>query len=186
VAVLTVFAGPNGSGKSSLIRRVVFEGRQNLLEPDAIAKLINPQNPQQGGIQAGKEVLRRTAEYIRNAESFAVETTLSGSWTNAAIREALKRGFFTRLVYVCVDSPDRNIQRVRERVAEGGHDVPEADVRRRYTRSLANAREMLRIVHEALVYDNSSTEPRSVFEMREGRVSHMADEIPSWAVALLS
>lgn len=137
--VLTVFAGPNGSGKSSLIRQVEFEGRQNLLEPDAIARRMRPESPRQAGITAGREVLRRTAEYVRTEQSFAIETTLSGSWTNSAIGAALERSFFTRLFYICLDNPERSIQRVRERVAQGGHDVPDADVRRRYARSLANA-----------------------------------------------
>ena len=130
--VLTIFAGPNGSGKSSLIRHVEFEGRENLLEPDAIARRIRPETPKQAGLSAGREVLRRTAQYIQNAESFAVETTLAGSWTNSAIRAALERSFFTRLFYICLDNPERSIQRVRERVAQGGHDVPDADIRRRH------------------------------------------------------
>ena len=94
---LTIFAGPNGSGKSSLIRQVQFEGRENLLEPDAIAKRISPECPQQGGISAGREVLSRAAEYIRSAQSFAIETTLSGNWTTSAIREAWERSFFTTM-----------------------------------------------------------------------------------------
>lgn len=56
VPVLTIFAGPNGSGKSSLIRQVEFEGRPNLLKPDAIARRIKPETPQQAGIPAGREV----------------------------------------------------------------------------------------------------------------------------------
>ena len=183
--VLTVFAGPNGSGKSSLIRQIDFEGRQNLLEPDAIAGRIKPEFPQRAGISAGREVLRRTTEYIRRGESFAIETTLAGSWTNSAIRAALERSFFTRLFYICLDNPERSIQRVRERVAQGGHDVPDQDIRRRYTRSLLNAKRVLRIVHQGLVFDNSGAEPKPVFEMRMGRVLSMADEIPAWAATLL-
>ena len=182
--VLTVFAGPNGSGKSSLIRQVEFEGRENLLEADAIARRIKPELPQRAGISAGREVLRRTAVYIRSSESFAIETTLAGSWTNSAIAEALERSFFTRLFYICLDNPERSIQRVRERVAQGGHDVPDSDIRRRYARSLANARPVLRIVHQGLVFDNSGAEPRPVFEMRKGRLLKMADEIPTWAATL--
>jgi predicted ABC-type ATPase len=77
VPVLTVFAGPNGSGKSSLIRQVEFECRENLLEADAIARRINPELPQRAGVSAGREVLRRSAEFLRGNESFAVETTLA-------------------------------------------------------------------------------------------------------------
>ena len=183
--VLTVFAGPNGSGKSSLIRRIEFEGRLNLLEPDAIARRMNPDRPQQAGFSAGKEVLGRTTEYIRNAESFAIETTLAGNWTNSVIGAAIARSFVTRLLYICLDNPERSVQRVRERVAQGGHDVPDADVRRRYTRSLANAGRILQLVHQGLVFDNSGAEPRPVFEVRTGRVVSLKDEIPEWAEALL-
>jgi predicted ABC-type ATPase len=185
VPILTVFAGPNGSGKSSLIRQVDFEGRQNLLEPDAIAGRINPEFPQRAGIPAGREVLRRTADYVRRSESFAIETTLSGSWTNSAIRAALEQSFFLRLFYICLDNPERSIQRVRERMAVGGHAVPDADVRRRYARSLANARQVLRIVHHGFVFDNSGIEPRPVLEMRMGRVVSLAAEIPAWAATLV-
>lgn len=183
--VLTVFAGPNGSGKSSLIRQVEFEGRENLLEPDAIARRINPDLPHRAGVSAGREVLLRTAEHLRARESFAIETTLAGNWTNSAIRAALEQSFFTRLFYICLDNPERSIQRVRERAAQGGHDVADADVRRRYARSLANARHVLQIVHQALVFDNSGAEPRPVFVMRKGQLLSAVHEIPTWATALL-
>lgn len=183
--VLTVFAGPNGSGKSSLIRQVEFEGRENLLEPDAIARRISPELPQRAGISAGREVLRRSAEHLRAGESFAIETTLAGNWTNDVIRAALERSFFTRLFFICLDNPERSIQRVRERVAQGGHDVPDADVRRRYARSLSNALRLVPIVHQALVFDNSGAEPRPVFEMRKGQLLTTAEEMPTWATTLL-
>ena len=145
----------------------------------------------QAGTSAPSRVLSRKGGsspdggVLRSAESFAIETTLAGNWTNAAIRAALERSFFTRLFYICLDNPERSIQRVRERVAQGGHDVPDADVRRRYARSLSNARPVLRIVHQALVFDNSGAEPRRVFEMRKGQLLDIADEIPPWAGALL-
>jgi predicted ABC-type ATPase len=81
--------------------------------------------------------------------------------------------------------PEWNIHRVAEGVAQGGHNVPDEDVRRRYVRSLANASRALRIVHEGLVFDNSGSQPRLIFEMRAGQVLHIADEIPAWAAALL-
>jgi predicted ABC-type ATPase len=81
---------------------------------------------------------------------------------NFAIRAALERRLFTRLFYICLDNPERSIQRVRERVAQGGHDVPDSDVRRRYGRSLPNASQALRIMHQGLVFDNSGAEPRSM------------------------
>jgi hypothetical protein len=82
-------------------------------------------------------------EYLGSGQDFAIETTLSGSWTTRAIKEALARRFFVRLVYICLDNPEQSIQRVHERVAQGGHNVPDDDVRRRYTRSLSNLRQVV-------------------------------------------
>lgn len=138
--VLTIFAGPNGSGKSSIIGRIDFAGRDNLLEADAIANRIYASGSRLAAMTAGREVLRRTQEYIDSGHDFAIETTLSGIWTTRAIKEALAQQFFVRLVYICLDSPEKSIQRVHERVAQGGHDVPDHDIRRRYARSLSNAK----------------------------------------------
>ncbi len=120
-----------------------------------------------------------------NANAGAEKIVTRYSWTNAAIEAALERSFFTRRFYICLDNPERSIQRVRERVAQGGHDVPDADVRRRYTRSLTNAGHILQLVHQGLVFANSGVEPRPVLEMRGGRVVGLADEIPEWAAELL-
>jgi predicted ABC-type ATPase len=119
VPVLTVVGGPNGSGKSSIIRGLAFEGRDNLLEADAIARRIDPANPRRAAVAAAREVIRRTREYVKNHQSFAIETTLSGGGTLATMRQAQAHGFIVRLVYVCLDNPERSIQRVRERVAQG-------------------------------------------------------------------
>ena len=97
----------------------------------------------------------------------------------------MERSFFTRLFYIFLDNPERSIQRVRERVAQGGHDVPDADVRHRYKRSLTNAGHVLQLVHQGLVFDNSGAEPRPVFEIRGGQVVSLAEEIPEWAEGLL-
>jgi len=77
VPALTVIAGPNGSGKSTLTRSADFEGRDRLLDPDAIARGLNPLHPSAAAIAAGREVLKRTADYLNRGVSFAVETTLS-------------------------------------------------------------------------------------------------------------
>ena len=183
--VLTVFAGPNGSGKSSIIRRVPFIGRDNLLEADAIAARIQGSNPGLARIAAGREVLHRTKVYLQTGDDFAIETTLSGIWTVRVMNEAIARGFFVRLVYICLDSAERCIQRVRERVAQGGHIVPDKDVRRRYVRSLSNMGRAVRLVDEAIFYDNSGPEPRLVLEMRSGRLVSGTREMPNWVSNLV-
>jgi hypothetical protein len=77
VPALTVIAGPNGSGKSTLTRSADFEGRDRLLDPDAIARGLNPLHPSAAAIAAGRGLLKRTADYLNRGVSFAVETTLS-------------------------------------------------------------------------------------------------------------
>jgi predicted ABC-type ATPase len=79
VPSLTVLAGPNGSGKSSTTRYFQFEGRENLLDPDAIARRSDPEDPSRAAVKAGREVIRRIREYLDGERSFGIETTLSGS-----------------------------------------------------------------------------------------------------------
>jgi predicted ABC-type ATPase len=180
VPTLTVIAGPNGSGKSTLTRSVDFEGRGRLLDPDAIARRLNPLDPYAAAIAAGREVVKRTADYLDWGLSFAVETTLSSRGRVELIRKARSRGYETHLVFLGLDSPERCITRVRNRAAQGGHIIPDAHVRRRYARSIANAAQALRSVDIANYYDNSGEAPRLVLAVAAGVVVWQADPIPEW------
>lgn len=111
---------------------------------------------------------------------------MSGTWILRAVVNAKARGFLVRLFYICVDTPEINIQRVRERVTRGGHDVPEADIRRRYDRSFSNAKKLVRVVDEALFYDNSGSESMFVLKVRQGRIVAEAPEMPRWIHGLLA
>lgn len=179
---LTVLAGPNGSGKSSTTSELVVEGRENLLDPDAIAKRIDPENPARAGVKAGKEVIRRIRAYLDTNQSFAIETTLAGSGHIETMRAARDRGFIVNLAYVCLKSPELNVQRVRARFAGGGHDVPDEDIKRRYERSLANVPAAVKLSHSAWLYDNSGTRSRMVLEARDGVVVWCADDAPGWVI----
>lgn len=178
--LLTVIGGPNGSGKSTFTRGLTFDGRENLLDPDAIAKRMSPANLLLAALPAGREVIRRTRDYLRTGQSFAIETTLSSGSIIETMREARERGFVVRLIYVCVENPDWNVERVRERASAGGHDVPDADIRRRYERSLGNLPAALRLADEAVVYDNSGASPRRVLHAQSGTVAWHAQDAPAW------
>jgi predicted ABC-type ATPase len=180
VPTLTVIAGPNGSGKSTLTRSVYFEGRDRLLDPDTIARGLNPLNPAAATIAAGRDVLKRTADYLSRGVSFAVETTLSSRGKADLIRQAKSRGYEIRLVFVGLDSPERCITRVRNRAARGGHFIPDADVRRRYARSAANAAQALRLADVARFYDNSGDEARLILVAHAGHVVWQAEPLPEW------
>ena len=177
---LTIIAGPNGCGKSTLTRSVDFVGRERLLDPDAIARDLNPLSPSAAAIAAGRAVLKRTADYLNQGLSFAVETTLSSRSRADLIRQAKSLGYEVNLFFVALDSPERCLTRIRERVARGGHSVPEADVRRRYARSVAIAIEALRSVDRAMFYDNSEDRARLILVAKAGIVVWQAEPLPKW------
>lgn len=89
----TIIAGPNGSGKSTLTQSIRFEGSDRLLDPDTLARDLNPSNPSAAAIAAGREVLKRTSDYLNLGVSFAVETTLSSRGRVDLMRNAKSRGY---------------------------------------------------------------------------------------------
>lgn len=177
---LTVVAGPNGSGKSTLAQSVDFEGRDRLLDPDAIAIALNPSNPSAAAIAAAREALNRTAAHVNHGVSFAIETTLSSRGRIDLLRRAKSRGYKIHLVFIAMDTPERCIARVLHRAERGGHFVPDADVRRRYARSVANAASALQLADIAHFYDNSGDAPRLVLVAEAGKVVWRAEVLPEW------
>ncbi len=178
--VLTVIAGPNGSGKSTLTSTLDFEDWEYVLDPDAIARQLDPRDPPKAAIAAGREVLQRMRRYMDERRSFAIETTLASKKTLNWIREAKSHGFTVRLIYLCLDTPEHNMLRVRARVARGGHDVEDQDIRRRYHRSLANLPEAIGIADEVIIYDNTKRTQRRILELRNGSIVWEATDEPEW------
>lgn len=177
---LTVIAGPNGSGKSTLTQSLRFEGRDRLLDPDAIARDLNPSDPPAAAVAAGREILKRTANYLNRRVSFAVETTLSGRRSVDLIHKAKSCGYEVHLLFIGLDTPERCITRIMNRAAQGGHFIPDADVRRRYGRSVANAAQALQSADIAKFYDNSGAGARLVLVANAGIVVWQAEPLPGW------
>jgi predicted ABC-type ATPase len=185
VPALTVIAGPNGSGKSTLTASIRFEGSENLIDPDAIARGLDPVDPARAALQAGRLAIERSRTFLKERQDFALETTLAGNGQLATIREAKALGYWVFVVYVALSNPQRNVVRVSLRVAEGGHNVPEADVLRRYERSMANAPVALKLADEGVVFDNSGAEHRRVLVVRGGEIVWRAEELPEWVRRLI-
>ncbi len=112
---------------------------------------------------------------IRAHQSVGVETVLSTDKYRRLVLLAKKLRFEIRLTYVILDSPDRCIERVRVRVAKGGHDVPDDRVVSRYTRSLAQLPWFLDQADRASIYDNSSSSPREMGPQGSGRCPARSD-----------
>ena len=135
---LYILAGANGSGKSTFSRVLLPTEGIVYVNPDDIAKTLNPTEPAAVQIEAGKETLRRIDELMGEGESFAIESTLSGQMYVKVLERATSLGYETTIAYVFVDSPEVCIERIAARVKSGGHFVPDEDVRRRYVRSKEN------------------------------------------------
>lgn len=142
-----IIAGPNGAGKSSaapfmLASRVPLERYVN---PDAIALAINPDDPYSVRRAAGVRAISRLRALERARLDLALETTLSGKWTTRTIRDLIADAYVVDVTYLWLPSAEDAVARVRFRVErEGGHFVPEEDVRRRFDRSLVNFEKFVR------------------------------------------
>ena len=133
---LYIIAGANGSGKSTLAEVLLKEKQLEFLNADDIAKEISPDAINNVPISAGKIYFQRLNNYLKNNESFAVESTLSGNNIVKIIEKAKQKKYKIVLIYSFLQSCTTCITRVQNRVKNGGHNVPEADIIRRYYKSI--------------------------------------------------
>jgi predicted ABC-type ATPase len=154
-----VLAGVNGAGKSSLGGAAFRDAGASYYNPDEVARALRAANPKLGVTQAnalawqqGRRLLERA---IVERLDYAFETTLGASTIPRLLGEAAGKGSQVRIWYVGLDSVERHIARVRARVRKGGHDIPEADIRRRFDNSRLNLIHLMPRLDALRVYDNS-------------------------------
>ena len=156
-----------------------------VLDPDAVARSIRdallPQDD--SNIEAGRRVLLEADRLLKARESFTVETTLSGNTYLRLTAQAKVEGFLVVVVFVVTAAVEINIERVRIRVLKGGHDVPEADQRRRYPRTLANMRKLMPMADFLVILDNS-TSRYEVVAFGHKQYMHWNEPVPVWATQL--
>ncbi len=135
-----LIAGCNGAGKTTFAKQFLPHEVKCLrfYNADELARGLSPLDPAAADFKAGRLLLAEVRESIRRKETFALESTLSGKTYVRQIREAKTQGFVIHLHYLWLSSVAIAIARVRERVKKGGHNVPFADIRRRFGRSLAH------------------------------------------------
>ncbi len=178
---LTIIAGPNGSGKSTFTRATQEVLRVPIIDPDQEAGQIRPDAPEAAAILGGRQAIKRARAYLANNESFAAETTLSGHTYLRMMAEARQKGWQVNLIYVGIENIETSIQRVATRVAQGGHNVPEEDIRRRYTRSLSNLSIAIQQADQILIFDNSTVSGyQQVLTIENGKVTQKVRELPEW------
>ena len=159
---LLIIAGPNGAGKTTAAHVVLPEimPEKRYINADYIAAGMNPFAPERSAIAAGRSMLKEIHHALQNKEDFAFETTLSTRSFVPFIKKAQAQGYRVNIIYLWLSSPEFAIARVKARVLSGGHNVPEAVIRRRYERSRRNFLELYRpLVQGWKAYDNSGEEP---------------------------
>lgn len=195
-AQIHVLAGVNGAGKSSVVGATIRDKGGEYYNPDEAARQIMAANPGLGQADAdaaaweqGRRLLQRA---IDQGLDFTLETTLGGNTMPGLLAEAAKRGLEVHVFYVGLDSADTCIARVRQRARAGGHDISDADIRRRYRHSLINLVKLLPALTGLRVYDNSASadptigqapKPALVLHMDRGRIVGPSDltNTPPWA-----
>ena len=154
---LTIFAGVNGAGKSTLYYSE--ENKEDLgvrLNSDElIHELGGDWRSASVQLEAGKEILRRQQDCMEKGLSFNRETTLSGTEIFRTIEKAKALGYEIHLRYVGVNNAEIAKERIRRRVALGGHGVSEGTVERRYERTKENFLKVIPLCDTVAVYDNS-------------------------------
>lgn len=178
---LWVIAGPNGAGKSTLVSDRL-QGRLPFVNPDEIARRISPtdfDNPQ-NVIRAGRQAVLDRRQHLEARRSFAVETTLTGRSALDLIGQAKERGYKVNLVFVGLDDVALSQARVATRVRGGGHNVPAADLLRRFSRSMENLQRASGQVDRLWVLDNSGERRRLVLSSVQSQARFLSKQVPAW------
>lgn len=176
---VVALAGPNGAGKSTTGPALLKDtlGITEFVNADVIARGLSAFDPEGAAIAAGRVMIARLRELADRRADFAFETTLAGRTHARWIAGLRKRGYNFHLIYLWLPDVDLAVERVRARVALGGHDVPEETIRRRYRAGLANFLDIYRPMAKTWrLYDNSSAgEPLLVAQGTGKRVSDIRD-----------
>lgn len=193
--MITVIAGVNGAGKSSIAGANIRSHGGEYFNPDEAARIIRSVNPELSddevngqAWQVGYEQLLRA---IEDDTDYTFETTLGGTSICDALHEAIQSGRSVRIFFCGLLSPELHIHRVAERVARGGHDIPEHKIRERWNNSILNLMGLIPLCQAVKVIDNSAPmdtggpHPICLFSMINGKfVDLPIKDMPVWAKPL--
>lgn len=174
-----IIAGPNGAGKTTfaLTHLPQVAGCQHFVNADLIAAGLSPLAPALQQAAAGRLLLQEVRSHIEHGRSFALETTLAGRGYLKLVDQLRGANWRVELIYLALPDKAMSHQRVAERVAHGGHDIPPADIERRFARSLRHLfDDFSASVDDCRCFMNSGSAPELVFEQAGTRrvVHHIA------------
>ena len=163
--LLYIRAGCNGAGKTTASMTILPKALlvREFVNADEIAKGLSPFNPEGVAIEAGRLMLERIDCLLKRGESFSIETTLATRSYINLVRRAHAEGYQVHLIYFWLKSPELAMQRVAERVAHGGHNIPQDVIVRRYSAGISNLFNLfVNEVDSWMIYDNSDNDREEI------------------------
>jgi predicted ABC-type ATPase len=154
---IVIIAGPNGAGKTTFAREFLPMDAElpNFVNADLIAAGLSPFAPDLAAFKAGRIMLETIADYTKRGESFSFETTLSGLTYARMIPVWRASGYLVKLFFLSLPNAEMALERVATRVIQGGHNVPEEVIRRRFLHGIENFERYKLLVDSWQLYDNS-------------------------------
>jgi predicted ABC-type ATPase len=156
---ILMIAGPNGAGKTTMTLELIRSCSMlyEFINADEIARGLAPKHPESMALTASKLMIKRLKELLDADQSFAFESTASGTNYVKHLKSAKARGYEISLTFLWLSKPEEAVKRVAQRVKQGGHHVPEESVARRYYSGIKNlVLHYLPLADEAFILDNSS------------------------------
>ncbi|MCQ2370253.1 MAG: zeta toxin family protein [Paludibacteraceae bacterium] len=174
---LFIIAGPNGAGKTTASYTILPEVLKcnEFVNADEIAKGLSPFNPESVSIQAGRLMLERINQMIKEGKSFAFETTLATRSYVGFIERAKKKGYFVSLIFLYLPSAEQAVERVAMRVKEGGHNIAPDVIVRRYKRGLENLVKLYMPVCDSWIIYNNYDFNKRISIIAEGRLLNLPE-----------
>lgn len=155
---LYIISGCNGAGKTTASFTILPEilDCREFVNADEIARGLSPFQPETVSFQAGRIMIERINELLKTGVDFAFETTLTTLSYLNTIKEAKLKDYSVTLLYFWLDDVNLAIERVKTRASEGGHNIPEETIRRRYFKGIDNLKKFIPICDYWMVINNSS------------------------------
>jgi predicted ABC-type ATPase len=176
---LFIIGGPNGAGKTTSAMKLLpdFLQCEEYVNADGIASGLSQFRPESVAINAGRTMLSRIQKLIKQKNSFAFETTLASRSFVILLKKCKQLGYSTNVIFLWLQSPELAVKRVRIRVKNGGHSIPEDTVRRRYKKGINNLFKLyMPIADNWTIYDNSSANPELIAKKIIGKKIDIINE----------